>query len=198
MTTYNRGPTPGTPAQLPLFLKKELEKIQRAFATISTTWAALTGKPTTIAGFGITDAYTKTEIDTTIAAINQLEARSPLVITTANLADLAVESSSKTLPFTEGELLTLEVDRECWVRFYSSEAAQLADAARDFVTVAQAGMGVLGDFKPTGASVISVSPRAGIGNDEDPLVKRVWYTIQNRSGSASTVTVTMNMVPIEP
>ena len=31
------------------------------------TWTSITGKPTTISGFGITDAYTKTEVDTALS-----------------------------------------------------------------------------------------------------------------------------------
>ena len=36
----------------------------------SSDFASITGKPTTIAGYGITDAYTKTEIDAMVGSIN--------------------------------------------------------------------------------------------------------------------------------
>lgn len=34
----------------------------------SIPWSIITGKPTTVAGYGITDAYTETEVDTLLSA----------------------------------------------------------------------------------------------------------------------------------
>ena len=41
-----------------------------ASTATNVTWSGVTGKPTTISGYGITNAYTKTEIDTIVGDIN--------------------------------------------------------------------------------------------------------------------------------
>ena len=41
-----------------------------AGAASSVPWSGVTGKPSTVSGYGLTDAYTKTEIDSTVNGIN--------------------------------------------------------------------------------------------------------------------------------
>ena len=36
------------------------------------SWTSLTGKPTTVSGYGITDAYTKTQVDTAVAGVTSV------------------------------------------------------------------------------------------------------------------------------
>ncbi|WP_454842272.1 hypothetical protein [Pseudomonas hormoni] len=64
-------------------------KAIQAIQTTASTWAKLTGKPTTVSGFGITDAFTKTETTTTIQqAVAALVASSPAALDTLKeLAD---------------------------------------------------------------------------------------------------------------
>jgi hypothetical protein len=72
-----------------LFMKKNVggvESIVRFQAT-EFTWAVLDGKPTTIAGFGITDAYTKAEVDVFAAGA------AGAAVAAAEAADLAVVMS---------------------------------------------------------------------------------------------------------
>ena len=58
---------------------KAIQAIQAA----ASTWTKLTGKPTTISGFGITDAFTKTETGSAIqTAISALVASSPAALDT--------------------------------------------------------------------------------------------------------------------
>ncbi|WHS58611.1 hypothetical protein [Pseudomonas sp. G2-4] len=66
-------------------LLKSIQAIQAA----ANTWAKLTGKPTTVSGFGITDAFTKTEVSTAIQqAVASLVASSPAALDTLKeLAD---------------------------------------------------------------------------------------------------------------
>lgn len=60
-------------------------KAIQAIQTAASTWAKLTGKPTTVSGFGITDAFTKTETSTAIQqAITNLVASSPAALDTLN------------------------------------------------------------------------------------------------------------------
>lgn len=58
-------------------------KAIQALQVAASTWAKLTGKPTTISGFGITDAFTKTETGSAIqTAISALVASSPAALDT--------------------------------------------------------------------------------------------------------------------
>jgi hypothetical protein len=117
--------------------------------------------------------------------------RTTPVITTASLANLATENGNVAMPDTVAALLSIASDRSCWVRLYTSAAAQAADAARAFGTQPTAGTGVLAEFVHSGAQTIPTSPVPWLSNDEGPPQSRIFYTIQNRSGSASTVAVTL-------
>lgn len=48
--------------------KQYLHSVAMGAVSISQAWADITGKPTTVAGFGITDAYTESEVDSLLAA----------------------------------------------------------------------------------------------------------------------------------
>lgn len=157
------------------------------------TWSTVTSTPTTVAGYGITDAYTKAQVDA-IA----LNARSTLSITTAALLDGATENGNLVMPRTSMWLILLQADRKCWVRFYGSAAAQGADALRLISVLGTAGTGLLGDFRFSGAGTIPVSPNAGLSNQEGPAQKRIFYTIVNQSGATHSVTATLTVVPYEP
>ncbi|SDA18114.1 hypothetical protein SAMN03159355_01504 [Pseudomonas sp. NFPP10] len=67
----------------------QLLKAIQAIQAIANTWSKLNGKPTTIAGFGITDAYTKQETKSEIQArVADLVASSPAALDTLKeLAD---------------------------------------------------------------------------------------------------------------
>lgn len=64
-------------------------KAIQAIQTAANTWVKLSGKPTTLSGFGITDAFTKTETTTTVQqAVAALVASSPAALDTLKeLAD---------------------------------------------------------------------------------------------------------------
>ncbi|MFW9266521.1 hypothetical protein ACLK1G_04910 [Pseudomonas sp. NR3] len=58
-------------------------KAVQALQTSMSTWAKITGKPTTVAGYGITDTFTKTETSSAIqAAVAALVASSPAALDT--------------------------------------------------------------------------------------------------------------------
>lgn len=68
---------------------EQVLKAIQAIQTTASTWAKLTGKPTTVSGFGITDAFTKAETGTAIQqAVAALIASSPAALDTLKeLAD---------------------------------------------------------------------------------------------------------------
>lgn len=117
--------------------------------------------------------------------------RSTRVVTTGALANLASQTGNAVMPDTVVALLTIQADRACWVRLYTDAGAQAADASRSFGVQPTAGTGVLAEFVFTGAATIPTSPVPWLCNDEGAPASRVFYSIQNRSGSLSTVTVTL-------
>jgi hypothetical protein len=68
----------------------------------SLAWGKVTGTPTTIAGYGITNAYTKTEVDTALAG--KLATTAGAVGTT-NLADLSVTPAKLSQKLTQATVV---------------------------------------------------------------------------------------------
>jgi hypothetical protein len=162
---YNRGATPSDPAAIPGFLKKELEKIQRAIATAGSGGAA---------------------------------ARASVIITTAALGSFVTEQGNALLSVDVAALLTIQMDGPARVRLYATPAAQAADLGRPAGRQATAGTGLLAEFLVAAAQTVPCSPVPILSNDESPLVtKKVYYTIENRSGGARAVTVTLTILPLE-
>jgi hypothetical protein len=126
-----------------------------------------------------------------------LPARATAVITTAALADQAVEEGHGALPGKTAALVTVAVDRACRVRLYASDTAQTADLARALGTLPTPGEGVLAEFHFTGADSLTCSPVAILTNTEGAPTARVWYTAQNLSGAAHTVGVTLGILAME-
>jgi hypothetical protein len=124
--------------------------------------------------------------------------RSSVVITTASLANLSTENGTIAMPFVSGLLLQITTDRSAWVRFYATAADRTADAARVQGTLATAGIGLLAEFQfSTGAQTVDVSPVATLANDDATLAKQIYYAIKNKSGSPSTVAITMKVLKLE-
>lgn len=82
--TYNNSATANTP--LTFDAKGRITGTGVA-VTITPAWSSITGKPTTLSGFGITDAYTKTEVDTLMQGLDPKQ--SVVAATTANIATLS-------------------------------------------------------------------------------------------------------------
>jgi hypothetical protein len=162
---YNRGVTPPDPASIPGFLKKELEKIQRAIANAGSGGAA---------------------------------ARASVVITTAVIGSFVTEQGNALMPVDVAALLTIQMDGPARVRLYTSPAAQAADLGRPSGRQATAGTGVLAEFLVAAAQTVPCSPVPILSNDESPVVtKKVYYTIENRSGGARATVVTLTILPLE-
>ena len=82
--TYNNSATANTPLT---FDAKGRITGTGAAVTITPAWSSITGKPTTLSGFGITDAYTKVEVDTLMQGLDPKQ--SVVAATTANIATLS-------------------------------------------------------------------------------------------------------------
>jgi hypothetical protein len=124
--------------------------------------------------------------------------RTGLPITTAVIGSFVTEQGNVLLPVDVAALLTIQMDGPARVRLYASPAAQAADLARPSGRQATAGTGVLAEFLVTVAQTVPCSPVPILSNDEGPpVLKKVYYTIENRNGSARAVTVTLTILPLE-
>lgn len=57
--------------QLQQLVAQKMQEIQEALDNYQTDWPNITNKPTTVDGYGITDAYKKTEVDTNFIAATE-------------------------------------------------------------------------------------------------------------------------------
>lgn len=114
--------------------------------------------------------------------------------TTGSLANLAVETGTVTV--AKGyRAMYVTVDRACRVRLYTSSAKRTADAARAPGTDPTGDHGVMLDVVMTAGGTLTLSPL--VDGYTDDGTSAVPYSIQNRSGSTSTVAVTLGYVRTE-
>lgn len=149
----------------------------------SVEWAQIINAPTTLAGYGITDAFTPARVTTQIV--------------TGSLSNLATENGTVTLG-KKGSILKVVADRACWVRFYATSADRAADSGRAIEDDPAEGTFILGELIFTGALLtIRTGPVIGYYNGDGPVTDTIYYAIQNRSGGASTVQVDVTHIEEE-
>lgn len=122
--------------------------------------------------------------------------RSTQPLTTASLANLVSETGFVAMPADVAALLSVQVDRAAWIRLYTTAAARDADLTRNFNVRPTAGTGVLAEFVSTGSQTIPTSPVAWLDNQDGTPVSRVYYNVQNRSGSTSPVAITFGYAAV--
>lgn len=121
-----------------------------------------------------------------------------LNITTASLAALATEVGTLDITSGVGALIKIVSNKSAWVRFYSTSAARTADAGRSYTVDPAPGVGCIADFLfPAGGSTIPVSPPMILTNLDSTPDTIVYYSVQNRSGSTTAVSVTLTVLPME-
>jgi hypothetical protein len=126
-----------------------------------------------------------------------LPSRRTVEHTSASMAASATVTESFDLGAPGAVLRTIESDRASRVRFYSTASAQSDDLTRAFTTPPQAGLGILGDFIWQTSHTKIVSPHLDLFNADNPVSNTLYITIQNLTGSSSTVLVTMVVVSVE-
>ena len=216
------------------------------------TFASLTSKPTTIAGYGITDAlalgtssttalagdtalfsgdyddlsnkptiptaYTDSDVDTHLntgsATSNEvlswdgsdyawvasggsgLQSRSLRTNQTSSLADGA-EADLDITGFKAYALLTITTDRAARVRVYVNAATRTADASRAEGVDPTSDAGLIAEVITTGADTVIISPGAYGFNLESSTTTNIPCRVTNKSGSTSTVQVTLVVLQLE-
>ncbi len=151
-------------------------------------------------GDAIVLIFSRTGNDGAAGAAGAFAGRSDVVKTTGSLADQASETGTVDLGKTF-ILVKLAVDRACRVRLYTTDSLRTADASRLFGTDPTAGSqhGVICDVLLTAVTGLTwlMSPEALGSCNEAVVTVSIPYSIQNLSGSASTVQVTFTVTAME-
>ena len=85
-----------------------------------------------------------------------------------------------------------------WVRLYVDDASRQLDATRSEGSDPVPGSGVVAEVRTTGANQeVLITPGVmGFNNDSPTRTKKIYVAINNRSGSATTVTVTLTILKL--
>jgi hypothetical protein len=158
--------------------------------------AALTGTPTAPTP-AVGDNSTKVATTAFVLANTSSPTRGNVSVTTASLADKAVQTGVITLG-KSSLVVKVQGSVKCRVRLYSTAAYRLADAARDPGIDPTGEHGVMLDILfPAGNLTWDLSPLSLVTNDDGPPISDIYYSIQNLSGGAAAITVTVTRIIIE-
>jgi hypothetical protein len=125
-----------------------------------------------------------------------LFSRASVAGTSASLADNASGNIDIT-GFKGYMLYKIQTSVASWVRLYTDSTSRTADASRLEGVDPAPGAGVIAEVITTGASTILISPGAFGFNNEGTPTTNIPVRVTNKSGSTSTVTVTLVVVQLE-
>jgi hypothetical protein len=131
-----------------------------------------------------------------VASGTTLSTRASVAGTSASLANGA--SGDVDITGFKGYMLyKIQTSVASWVRLYTDSASRTADNSRSEGTDPAPGAGVIAEIITTGASTILISPGAFGFNNESSPTSNIPVRVTNKSGAASTVTVTLVVVQLE-
>ena len=115
--------------------------------------------------------------------------------TTASLADDATAELNIT-GYKAYSLFKITTSAEAWVKVYVDDASRDADATRSEGQDPSPGSGVISEVRTSGAESILISPGIMGFNNDSPRTDDIYLSVTNRSGSATTITVTLTALQI--
>ena len=115
--------------------------------------------------------------------------------TTASLADDASAELNIT-GYKAYSLFKITTDAGAWVRVYVDDASRDADTTRSEGQDPSPGSGVIAEVRTSGAESILISPGIMGFNNDNPRTDNIYLAVTNRSGSATTITVTLTALQI--
>ena len=153
-------------------------------------WTAQTGT-TYSAGTGLSLVGTTFNVTSTFTS-----SRATAAATTSSLADQA----SGNIDITAAKayaLLKIQTSHAAWVTLYTDTSSRTSDANRNITTDPLPGSGVIAEVLLSDGGVQKITPGLiGYNDDATPSTK-VYAKVQNRSGSAATITVTLHYLALE-
>lgn len=115
--------------------------------------------------------------------------------TTSSLADDATAELNIT-GYKAYSLFKIETDAAAWVRVYTDDTSRDADQTRSEGADPSPGSGVIAEVRTTTAESILITPGIMGFNNDSPRTTTIYLSVTNRSGSTSTVTVTLTALQI--
>ena len=116
--------------------------------------------------------------------------------TTSSIANGATGNITIT-GFKGYALYKVQTSAAAWVRIYVSTAARSADSSRAEGADPTPGSGVIAEVITTTAETILISPAAiGYSNEATPSTS-IYCAVTNKSGSTTTITVTLTLLQLE-
>ena len=115
--------------------------------------------------------------------------------TTASIADDASAELNIT-GYKAYSLFKITTDAEAWVRVYVDDASRDADTTRSEGQDPTPGSGVIAEVRTSGAESILISPGIMGFNNDNPRTDTIYLAVTNRSGAATTITVTLTALQI--
>ena len=116
--------------------------------------------------------------------------------TSASIASNAYDTLNLTghIAYT---LFKVKVSKASWVRIYCDNASRVSDSTRSWGNDPLPGSGVIAEVLTTSADqeVLLTPGVMGFNNDSSPSTN-IYLAINNRSGSAAAVTVTLTVLKI--
>jgi hypothetical protein len=93
-------------------------------------------------------------------------------------------------------LFKITTDAEAWVRVYVDDASRDVDTTRSEGEDPSPGGGVIAEVRTSGAESILITPGIMGFNNDSPRTDTIYLAVTNRSGSATTITVTLTALQI--
>lgn len=154
-----------------------------------------TGDPVRIAMIKVNDNFTELYEQSTNSS-SLLQSRSIATGITASLANNA-RGNLNIAGFKSYALLAIQTDRAARVRIYANNTTRSADVGRLETSDPAPGAGVIAEVITTGAQTVLVSPSAIGYNFESTPTTTIPCSVTNKSGSTSTVAVTLTVLQLE-
>lgn len=159
--------------------------------------AALTGVPTAPTAAVGTNTTQVASTAFVLANAGGAPSRGDVSKTTASLANNAEEVGVIALG-KSSLVLRVQTTAKCRIRLYSTAAYRAADSARAPGIDPTGEHGVMLDILfPVGNLTWDLSPLSLVTNDDGPPVSNIYYAIQNLSGAAAAITVTVTRIQLE-
>lgn len=127
---------------------------------------------------------------------SSLQSRGTLTASTGVIANNA-SSDIAVIGFKTYALLKIETTAAAWVTIYTSTAARTADSGRTETTDPIPGSGVIAEIITTGAATQVMTPVPIGFNDDSTPSQNIYLKVVNKSGSSTSIAVTLTVLQLE-
>lgn len=149
----------------------------------------------TVAGQSLTSDTSGNLSFTTISG-GGVATRTSANATTASIADGA--SADMTITGAKSYMLmSIQTSAAAWVTVYTSTATRTSDASRSSNTDPLPGSGVIAEVITGAATTQKITPGLLGFNDEATPTSDIYLKVENQSGSAAAITVTLSLLVLE-